>query len=71
MSNSGKQCCSNPKLVLVTLGIFALFGFLALILSGYVGNESPEDRAYKGDFTPEQTAQRWANLKEVKEAQTA
>ena len=47
MSNSGKQCCSNPKLVLVTLGIFALFGFLALILSGYVGNESPEDRAYR------------------------
>jgi hypothetical protein len=71
MSDSSNKCCSKPKLVLGTLGIFVFFGFLALILSGYVGHESLEDRAYMGDFTPEVTAQRWANLEEIEKAQGA
>ncbi|MDP4938041.1 MAG: hypothetical protein NWR21_01890, partial [Verrucomicrobiales bacterium] len=71
MSDSSNKCCSKPKLVLGTLGIFVIFGFLALILSGYAGNESLEDRAYMGDFTPEVTAQRWANLEEIEKAQGA
>ncbi len=70
MSDSSYTCCSKPKLVLGTLGIFAVFGFLVLILSGYVGRESLEDRAYMGDFSPEVTAQRWANLEEIEKAQS-
>ena len=71
MSDSSNKCCSKPKLVLGTLGIFVIFGFLALILSGYVGNESLEDRAYMGDSTPEVSAQRWANFEEIEKAQDA
>jgi hypothetical protein len=71
MSDSSKPCCSSPKQVLWTLLIFALFGFLALILSGRLGAKSPENRAYMGEFTEEATKLRWDNLKEVKEAQTA
>jgi hypothetical protein len=71
MSDSSKPCCSNPKQVLWTLLIFALFGFLALILSGQLGTKSPENRAYMGEFTEEATKLRWDNFKEVKEAQGA
>lgn len=71
MSDSSKPCCSNPKQVLWTLLIFALFGFLALILSGQLGTKSPENRAYMGEFTEEATKLRWDNFKEVKEAQNA
>lgn len=71
MSDSSKPCCSNPKQVLWTLLIFALFGFLALIISGRLGAKSPENRAYMGEFSEEVTQTRWDNLKEVKEAQTA
>src|SRR5690606_27041972 len=71
MTDSSNKCCSKPKLILGAFGIFVFFGFLALILFGYVGRESPEDRAAKGDFTPEVTAQRWANLEEITEAQSA
>jgi hypothetical protein len=71
MSDSSKPCCSNPKPVLWTLLIFALFGFLALIVSGRLGAKSPENRAYMGEFTAEATKLRWDNLKEVKDAQTA
>lgn len=71
MSDSSKPCCSSPKQVLWTLLIFALFGFLALILSGRLGSKSPENRAYMGEFTAEATKLRWDNLNEVKEAQTA
>jgi len=70
MSDSSNKCCAKTKLVLGTIGIFVIFGFLALILSGFAGHESVEDRAYMGDFTPEQIALRWANLKEVSEAQS-
>jgi hypothetical protein len=70
MSDSSKPCCSSLKHVLWTLLIFALFGFLALILSGRLGAKSPENRAYMGEFTEETTKLRWDNLKEVKEAQT-
>jgi hypothetical protein len=69
MSDSSKPCCSNPKQVLWTLLIFALFGFLALILSGQLGAKNPENRAYMGEFTEEATKLRWDNFKEVKEAQ--
>ena len=71
MSDSGKPCCSNPKQVLWTLLIFALFGFLALIISGRLGAKSPENRAYMGEFSEETTRQRWENLKEVEGAQSA
>lgn len=71
MSDSSKPCCSSPKQVLWTLLIFALFGFLALILSGRLGAKSPENRAYMGEFTAEATKLRWDNLKEVKDAQSA
>jgi hypothetical protein len=71
MSDSSKPCCSNPKQVLWTLLIFALFGFLALILSGQLGAKNPENRAYMGEFTEEATKIRWDNFKEVKEAQNA
>jgi hypothetical protein len=71
MSDSSKPCCSNPKQVLWALLIFALFGFLALIVSGRLGAKSPENRAYMGEFTAEATKLRWDNFKEVKEAQTA
>jgi len=71
MSDSSKPCCSNPKQVLWTLLIFALFGFLALILSGQLGAKNPENRAYMGEFTEEATKLRWENFKEVKEAQNA
>jgi hypothetical protein len=71
MSDSSKPCCSNPKQVLWTLLIFALFGFLALILSGQLGAKNPENRAYMGEFTEEATKLRWDNFKEVKEAQDA
>lgn len=71
MSDSSKPCCSNPKQVLWTLLIFALFGFLALIVSGRLGDKGPENRAYMGEFSEETTQARWDNLKEVKEAQTA
>jgi hypothetical protein len=70
MSDSTGKCCSNPKMLLGTLALFVGFGFLALILFGFVGNESVEDRAYKGEFTPEVTNQRWANLEEVKASQS-
>ena len=71
MSDSSKPCCSNPKQVLWTLLIFALFGFLALVLSGQLGAKNPENRAYMGEFTEEATKLRWDNFKEVKEAQNA
>ncbi|HRQ87296.1 MAG TPA: hypothetical protein PLA50_00750 [Bacteroidia bacterium] len=71
MSDSGKPCCSSPKQVLITFAIFALFGFLALILTGNLGSRTPENRAALGEFSQEVTQQRWANLSEVKEAQSA
>lgn len=71
MSDSGKPCCTQPKLFLWTLVIFLLFGFLALILTGRLDSKNPENRAYLGEFSEETTKQRWANLAEVKEAQSA
>ncbi len=71
MNDSGKPCCTNLKAVLWTLVIFALFGFLALILSGRLETKNPENRAFQGEFTKETTQQRWANLAEVAEAQSA
>ncbi len=71
MSDSNSECCSKPKWYLVTIAVFVVFGFLALVLLGFVGNESAEDRAYAGEFSPETTTQRWANLEEVRGAQAA
>lgn len=70
MSFETKTSGSTLKLVLGTVGVFAFFGFLTLILSGFVGHESLEDRAYKGEFDQETIDTRWANLKEVSEAQS-
>ena len=69
MSDSTGNCCSKPKMFLGTLALLAGFGFLALILFGFVGNKSVEDRAFEGEFSPEVTEQRWANLKEVSTSQ--
>src|SRR5690606_16815836 len=66
-----KPCCTNLKSVLWTLLIFALFGFFALIISGKYDRYSAVNRSFQGEFTPEVTEQRWANLAEVKEAQAA
>lgn len=71
MSDSGKPCCTQPKQVLWTLVIFLLFGFLALILAGRLSSKNPENRAYLGEFAEETTQQRWDNLNEVSEAQSA
>lgn len=71
MSDPGKPCCSNLKQVLWTLAIFALFGFLALIVTGRLDSKSPANRAFEGEFTDATTRQRWANFKEVGEAQRA
>lgn len=71
MSDPGKPCCSNPKQVLWTLAIFALFGFLALLVTGRLDSKSPANRAFEGEFTDATTRQRWANFKEVEEAQRA
>jgi len=57
------------KLVLAGAGILVFFGFLVLILSGYVGRESSQERAYQGDFDEETIETRWNNLEEVKTAQ--
>lgn len=71
MSDTSKPCCSNPKQVLWTLAIFGLFGFLALIVSGRLDSKNPVNRAYEGEFTDARTKERWANLDEVKGAQSA
>lgn len=71
MSDTSKPCCSNLKQVLWTLVIFGLFGFLALIVSGRLDSKNPVNRAYKGEFTDERTKERWANLEEVKGAQSS
>lgn len=57
------------KLLLGTVGVFAFFGFLTLILLGYAGHGTIQDKAFKGDFDQETIDTRWANLKEVSEAQ--
>ncbi len=69
MSDSNKPCCSNLKQVLWALLLFSLFGFLAFILTGNLHSRKPEDRAYQGMFTEETIQTRWANLKEVEDAQ--
>jgi hypothetical protein len=71
MSDTSKPCCSNLKQVLWTLAIFGLFGFLALIVSGRLDSKNPVNRAYEGEFTDARTKERWANLDEVKGAQSA
>ncbi len=71
MTDSGKPCCSNLKAVAWTLALFALFGFLGLILTGQISMMSPEDRAYMGEFSDERTTERWANLEEVSGAQAS
>lgn len=70
MNDSENSLGRSIKMILGTLGIFVVFGFLALILSGFAGNESAEERAYKGEFSKETTEARWANLEEVQAAQT-
>lgn len=70
MNDSENSIGRRIKMILGTLGIFVVFGFLALILSGFAGNESPEDRAYKGEFSEEIIETRWKNLEEVETAQS-
>ncbi len=69
MSNQASSTSSPLKVFLGAMGVFVFFGFLALILSGYAGHESIEDRAYMGEFDPETIQQRWANLEEIETAQ--
>lgn len=70
MSDSNKPCCGNLKQVLWAILLFSLFGFLAFILTGNLHSRKPEDRAYQGMFSDETTQARWANLKEIEEAQS-
>ena len=71
MSESSTSSNSPLKIFLSAAGVFVIFGFLALILSGYGGNESLEDRAYEGDFDKATIETRWANLEEISSAQAA
>jgi ferredoxin-NADP reductase len=59
------------KYFLGSIGLFAVFGFLALILSGFAGHETLEERSYQGEFSTEVKEARWANLEEVSAAQAA
>lgn len=69
MSNQTSSTSSPLKVFLGAMGVFVFFGFLALILSGYAGHESIEDRAYLGEFDAETIQQRWENLEAVETAQ--
>ncbi|MEM1441082.1 MAG: hypothetical protein AAGF67_01990 [Verrucomicrobiota bacterium] len=69
MSVSSYSPVSPLKVFLGAVGVFIFFGFLALILSGYAGHESVEDRAYMGEFDAETIQQRWDNLEEIEAAQ--
>ena len=69
MSNSTSSSSIPLKYIVGTLGLFAVFGFLALVLSGFAGRESIEEREYKGAFSSEVTEARWANREEVDAAQ--
>jgi len=68
MNESSKQ--SNASNVLFAAGLFVVFGFLVLILSGFAGHDTLEERAYMGDFDRETIETRWANLEEVRQAQS-
>ncbi len=69
MSNSNSSSLIPFKQIVGTLGLFAVFGFLASVLSGFAGRESIEEREYKGAFSPEVTEARWANREEIDAAQ--
>lgn len=69
MSSSTSSFQFPLKYIAGTLGLFAVFGFLAMVLSGFAGRESIEDRAYKGVFSAEVTDARIANREEVLSAQ--
>ena len=69
MSDTQTSPAKSAKMILGTLGIFVLFGFLALILSGFAGHESVEDKVYQGEFSKETTEARWKNLEEVQKVQ--
>jgi hypothetical protein len=69
MTDSSDSPVSRAKVLLAAAGVLVVFGFLTLILMGSAGHESPEDKAYKGDFDTATTQQRWDNLAEVKAAQ--
>lgn len=56
-------------MILGTLGIFVVFGFLALILSGFAGHESVEEKVFQGEFSKEVTEARWKNLEDIQTAQ--
>jgi hypothetical protein len=71
MSNSTPSSATSFKYIVGTLGLFAVFGFLALVLSGFAGRESIEERAYMGSFSPDIIEARWANREEVDASQAA
>lgn len=71
MSQSSTASGIPFKYFLGSIGLFAVFGFLALILSGFAGHETLEERSYKGEFSAEVKEARWANLEEVSAAQEA
>lgn len=70
MSDQAPSTSSPLKVFLGAMGVFVFFGFLVLILSGYAGHESIEDRAYMGVFDTETIEQRWANLEEIETTQS-
>ena len=51
------------------MGIFVVFGFLALILSGFAGHGSVEEKVFQGEFSKEVTEARWKNLEGIQTAQ--
>ncbi len=69
MTDPSDSPVSRVKFLLAAGGVLVVFGFLALILMGFAGHESPEDKAYKGDFDAATTELRWNNLAEVNAAQ--
>ncbi|MDF1861889.1 MAG: hypothetical protein P1U87_16845 [Verrucomicrobiales bacterium] len=71
MSQSSTASGIPFKFFLGTIGLFAVFGFLALILSGFAGHETLEERSYQGEFSAEVKEARWANFEEVSAAQDA
>lgn len=69
---SEQATSSSPlKIFLGSAGVFVIFGFLVLILSGFAGHESAADRAFRGDFDEATTQARIANREEISQAQAA
>ncbi|MEX2580635.1 MAG: hypothetical protein WD342_16380 [Verrucomicrobiales bacterium] len=69
MSDSSTSPGRRAKLFLGAVGIFVVFGFLAVIFSGFVESKGPAERAFGGEFDEATVEQRRSNLAEVEAAQ--